>query len=140
MDDYLSVNSAKTLADMAEMARVAEMNDLLAMAAEPNPSAYSFSDTQFEIIRKYVLDFQASLDEEHDIGLLLTNFGQTMLMEVTQIGFERSVLMVFRGYVNGRQSTLIQHISQLSFLLTSVPKDPNAPKRKIGFNANWAEQ
>ena len=139
MDDYLSANSAKTLADIAE-ARVAEMNDLLAIVAEPNPSAYSFSDTQFEIIRKYVLDFQASLDEEHDIGLLLTNFGQTMLMEVTQIGFERSVLMVFRGYVHGRQSTLIQHISQLSFLLTSVPKDPNAPKRKIGFNANWAEQ
>lgn len=104
------------------------------------PVAYSYSDTQFEIIKKYVLDFQKSLDQEHDIGLLLTNFGQTMLMEVTHIGFEKSVLMVFRGFVNGREATLIQHISQLNFLLTSVPKEPEKPKREIGFTANRAEQ
>lgn len=107
---------------------------------EPLPIAHSYSDTQFEIIRKYVLNFQASLDQEHDVGLLLTNFGHSILMEVTQISYEKSVLMVFHGFVNGRESTLIQHISQLNFLLTSVPKDPQKPKRKIGFIANWAEQ
>lgn len=104
------------------------------------PAMHMFSDSQFEIIKKYVLDFQSRLDKNHDVGLLLTNFGQSMLMEVTQIGYEESVLMVFRGFVNGRESTLIQHISQLNFLLTSVPKDPEKPKRKIGFTSNWAEQ
>lgn len=29
---------------------------------------------------------------------------------------------------------LIQHVSQLSFLLTAVQKEPNRPKRKIGFS------
>ena len=118
-----------------------QIPDLSRITATPyNPAAYSFSDTQFEIIRKYVKNFQASLDSEHDVGILLTNFGQSVLMEVTEIGYEESVLMVFRGYVNGRMSTLIQHISQLNFLLTSVPKAPEQPKRKIGFTANWAEQ
>ena len=99
----------------------------------PSPITYSYSDTQFEIIRRYVQDFQAGLDPEHDVGFLLTHFGQTVLMEVTEIGYEYSALMVFKGYVNGQFATLIQHISQLSFLLTAVPKEPDVPKRTIGF-------
>lgn len=106
----------------------------------PPPIAYSFSDTQFEIIKKYILDFQESLDEEHDVGIMLTNFGSTIVMEVTEIGCEKSVLMVFRGFVNGRISTLIQHINQLNFLLTSIPKSPQKPHRTIGFTANCGEQ
>lgn len=102
----------------------------------PAPIVYSYSDTQFEIIKRYVLDFQASLDPEHDVGLMLTNFGQKMLMAVTDIGYEKSVLMVFRGYVDGKEATLIQHVSQLNFLLMAVPKDPDKPKRKIGFSAD----
>lgn len=97
------------------------------------PVVYSYSDTQFEIIRRYVLEFQASLDDEHDVGLLLTNFGQTTLMEVTEIGYEESVLMVFRGYVKGNMATLIQHVSQLNFLLMAVPKAADQPRRVIGF-------
>lgn len=111
-----------------------------AALSRPIPSSMSYSDTQFEIIRKYVLDFQAGLDKDHDVALLLTNFGQSVLMEVTEIGYEESVLMVFRGYVNGRMSTLIQHVSQLNFLITSVSKDPEKPKRKIGFSATQEEK
>lgn len=106
----------------------------------PPPMAYSFSDTQFEIIKKYVLDFQRQLDNEHDIGVMLTNFGNTVVMEITEIGYEKSVLMVFRGFVNGRKATLIQHINQLNFMLTTVPKPKEKPHRTIGFTANWGEQ
>ena len=52
-----------------------------------SPIAYSYSDTQFEIIKKYILDFQKSLDKEHDVGVMLTNFGSNMLMQVTEIGY-----------------------------------------------------
>lgn len=97
------------------------------------PIAYSYSDTQVELIKKYVLEYQASLDPDRDVALLLTHFGNSILMEVTHIGYEESVLIVFKGYVNGRESTLIQHVSQLNFLLTSVEKAPELPKRQIGF-------
>ena len=63
----------------------------------------------------------------------ITNFGHSVTMHVTEIGYEKSVLMIFKGYVNGKMSTLIQHISQLNFLLTSVPKENDRPKRPIGF-------
>ena len=102
----------------------------------PSPIANTYSDQQFEIIKKYILRFQASLDNEHDVGVLMTNFGSTVLMQVTSIGYEKPVLMVFNGYVDGREATLIQHVSQLNFLLTSVPKSPDVPKRKIGFNVD----
>jgi len=98
------------------------------------PHWYMWSDTQFEIIKKYVEDFEASLDQEHEVGLMLTNFGQSILMQVTEIGYEKSVLMVFKGIVNGNPATLIQHINQLSFMLTAVPRsEPEKPKAKIGF-------
>lgn len=97
------------------------------------PNWYMWSDTQFELIKRYIEEFEASLDPEHEVGVMLTNFGQSVLMQVAEIGYEKSVMLVFKGYVNGRPSTLIQHINQLNFLLTTVDKDPEKPKRKIGF-------
>lgn len=97
------------------------------------PAAYSYSDTQYEIIKEYIQEFEESLDDEHEVGVMLTNFGHSVTMQVTEISYEKSVLMIFRGYVNGVKATLIQHVSQLNFLLTSVPKESGRPKRRIGF-------
>lgn len=77
----------------------------------PLPIAYSYSDTQFEILSKYIKDFEKTLDSEHEVGLILTKFCQSLTMQVTEIGYEESVLMIFKGYVNGKISTLIQHVS-----------------------------
>ena len=98
-----------------------------------------WSDEQFDILKRYIQEFEESLDCEHEVGIMMTNFGQTVLMSVTQIAYEYPVLMVFKGYVNGREATLIQHISQLSFMLTSVEKEPDRPKRQIGFSSKEQE-
>lgn len=97
------------------------------------PIQHMWSDTQFEIIKKYITEYEKTLDSEHEVAVWLTNFGQSILMKVINITYEESVLLVFKGYVNGKMSTLIQHINQLNFLLTSVEKEPDRPKRKIGF-------
>lgn len=99
----------------------------------PTPASLAYSDTQFEILKRYIQEFEASLDDEHEVALRLTNFGSSITMSVVDIGYEESVLLVFKGYINGQYSTLIQHVSQLNFLLTSVPKDPDRPKQRIGF-------
>lgn len=98
------------------------------------PTHYMFSDAQFEIIKKYIQDFENTLDTEHAVGVMLTNFGQSILMQVEEITYEKSVVLVFKGIVNGQKSTLIQHINQLNFLLTSLPIEQEQPKRKIGFH------
>ncbi len=100
---------------------------------EPPPIAFSYSDTQFEILKKHIQQFEKSLDSDHEVAIFLTHFGQSVMMQVTEIGYEESVLMVFKGYVNGTMSTLIQHINQLNFLLTSFQKEPERPARRVGF-------
>lgn len=97
------------------------------------PIQHMWADEQFEVIKQYVEDFEARLDNEHEVGMMLTNFGQSVLMQVISITYRNPVLLIFKGFVNGRESTLIQHINQLSFLLTTVEKEPERPKRKIGF-------
>ncbi|MBP3816886.1 MAG: hypothetical protein J6H31_01170 [Butyrivibrio sp.] len=113
-----------------------DVSSLLAantLAVKPLPVSYSYSDTQFEILMKYIKEYEATLDASHEVGIMLTNFGSIITMRVVQIGYEESVLMVFKGYVNGKMSTLIQHVSQLNFLLTAVEKPSDRPKQKIGF-------
>lgn len=97
------------------------------------PAQHMWADEQFEILKKYIQAFENSLDPEHEVGIMMTNFGQSVLMYVTHVSYEDPVLMVFKGFVNGREATLIQHINQLNFMLTSVEKEPDRPKRKIGF-------
>ena len=84
------------------------------------PAQHMWADEQFEILKKYIQNYENTLDSEHEVGLMMTNFGQ-------------SVLMVFNGYVNGKQSTLIQHINQLNFLLTSIKLNNHEEKHRIGF-------
>ena len=97
------------------------------------PIKHVWSDEQFEILKKYIQDFERSLDPTHEVGVMMTNFGQSIIMQVTEITHEYPVLLIFKGYVNGRYATLIQHINQLNFMLTSIEKEPDRPKRTIGF-------
>lgn len=103
------------------------------------PIQHMWANEQFEILKRYIQDFEQSLDAEHEVGIMMTNFGQSVLMNVHQITFEDPVLMVFKGYVNGREATLIQHINQLNFMLTSIKKESDHPKCQIGFITNQNE-
>lgn len=95
---------------------------------------YRNADYQYELIVDEINSFQDNLDDAHEVGVYLASFGQSVLMNVTNIGYANPSIIFFYGYVNGKESTLIQHVNQLSFLLTSVEKaDPDKPARRIGF-------
>ena len=77
-----------------------------------------------EQIRK----FEADLDQNHEIAIRLASFGTSILMAVEDVGYQNP------GKVNGEEAQLIQHTSQLNFLLLAVQKpDPQKPPRRIGF-------
>lgn len=95
---------------------------------------YQLADWKYENVVEQIKGFQDQLDEDHEVGLLLTAFGTSVLMQVTDIGYQNPDLLYFYGYVNGTKAQLIQHSSQLNFLLTSVEKeDKSKPARRIGF-------
>lgn len=64
-------------------------------------------------------------------------FGTSMIMQVTDIAYQNPDMLYFYGYINGNETQLIQHISQLNFALMAVKKDePERPPRRIGFTAD----
>lgn len=96
---------------------------------------YSLADYQYEILMKSIHNFESSLDDNQEIAIQLASFGQSILMHVTDIGYSNPSLIHFYGYVNDKKTELIQHVSQLNFLLTTITKlDPNKPARRMGFN------
>lgn len=79
--------------------------------------------------------YQSSLSDTEDVAMMLVQFNQSMTILVKQIGYSGYNLVCFHGEdMNGKPIELIQHVQQLNFLLTVVPKsEPEAPKRQIGF-------
>ena len=97
------------------------------------------ADGNAEQIAYYLLaearEFQANLPDAEDVAMALVNFGQFTTLLVESIGNIGYNLVRFSGKdSNGKPMELIQHVSQIDFYLTVVPKEtPETPKRKIGF-------
>lgn len=104
-------------------------------AIPTNPNlASEFHDRLVQMINK----FDEELDQDHEVGMRLVTFGQSITFHVEDIGYWNPSLIRFYGKLeNGSPVELIQHVSQISFLLMAVKRlNPEQPKRKIGFNAD----
>ncbi|WP_306010448.1 DUF6173 family protein [Bacillus sp. MMSF_3328] len=94
------------------------------------------ADTIAEELHSAANEFQSKLDENHEVGVMLASFGQTITVNITGIGYKGKKLIKFIGNLadNGTPVELLQHVSQLNFLLVSLPKEtPEEPKKTIGF-------
>jgi hypothetical protein len=89
----------------------------------------------FKKLSHYMDEFDKSLNQEHEVGIKLVNFGQTVQFTVHNIGYYNPKLICFYGEMpDGSAIQLIQHVNQINFLLTAVKrKNPEEPKRPIGF-------
>lgn len=86
-------------------------------------------------------EYSSILNQNQDIGMMLVNFGQVITIVVENIGFSGYNLIYFSGKTpDGKPQYLIQHINQLNFLLTPVPRpEPEKPKNPIGFNTAFSD-
>lgn len=95
---------------------------------------YKLADWKYEKIMEEIYNFEQELDNEHEVALKLASFGTNITMVVTSVGYQNPDMLYFYGYVNGQVAQLIQHISQLNFLITAIErKDKSKPARRIGF-------
>ena len=82
---------------------------------------------------KYIEEFEKSLDKDHEVGIRLVSFDKNLTINVSNIGYFNPSLIIFEGELeDGSKVKLIQHISQINFLLLAVKKRHKS-KRKIGF-------
>lgn len=105
---------------------------------EINASKIQLSSTAEQVAMNLcneIQRFQSSLSDTEDVAMMLVQFNQSMTILVKQIGYSGYNLVCFHGEdMNGKPLELIQHVQQLNFLLTVVPKsEPESPKRQIGF-------
>ena len=69
-----------------------------------------------------------------DVCVNLASFGQSLIMDVETIKYQNPNLLYFYGKVNDMDAQLIQHMTQLNFLLLARQKSkPNEDPRRIGF-------
>lgn len=77
--------------------------------------------------------FQNSLDASHEVGIQLANFGIASEIRIRAITYYNPKLIEFIGVRDGRQVSLVQHISQLNFLLVALPAEKPEEPYRIGF-------
>ena len=89
-------------------------------------------------LMKMVQEFEDELDEEHEVGMSLVSFGSSKTFHVTQMEYNDPNLIVFHGKLeDGAEVQLIQHVSQINFLLMATRRqNPQKPKKQIGFAMN----
>ena len=95
----------------------------------------STAEEFYQRLEAQIRDFDQQLDQDHEVGVKLVTFGQAVTFHVSGLGYYNPALIFFYGETaEGEKVQLIQHVSQISFMLMSIPKrDPNEPKRPFGF-------
>lgn len=94
----------------------------------------SQAETQFKIIMDTIKQFEVRIDDEHEVAIKVTMLGGTNMFSISEIDFFEPSTIHYKGWVNGQPAELLQHVSQMNFLLLAVPKAvPEKPKAAIGF-------
>jgi hypothetical protein len=106
-----------------------------------NPQFESIKENQAsEFCQKLydqIMEFDSKLDNDKQVAVRLVSFGQSVSFAVTGLGYSNPSLIRFFGIMpDGSPVELIQHVSQISFLLTTaVRENPEEPKLPIGFRS-----
>jgi len=141
LDDALKglKRSMPELDDLSKPA-MPRLLDLRLPPIPPNPPIENAKDNYasafYERLAKMIEEFDESLDDAHEVGVRLVSFGQTVVFHLEDMGYYNPSLITFRGHTeNGDPVELIQHVSQISILLTKLPRqDSDEPKEPFGFS------
>ena len=88
-------------------------------------------------LERVFYSFMAELNPDEELGLALTSFGAIRQIRVESVKALGPNLLQIDGYEADQPVVLVQHISQLSFLLVplKLASPEQEPLRKIGFSA-----
>ncbi|MFD1880205.1 DUF6173 family protein [Paracoccus pacificus] len=87
-----------------------------------------------------VKEFQEKLPENYELGIQLANFGGEKALHVRGMGFRNPNIIEFYGLLDGeKQVAVVQHVSQLNFLLIAVPPATEDAPYRIGFGARLSD-
>lgn len=97
--------------------------------AQKSPAQWAY-----ERIIMYIQNFEAQLDNDHEVGLGLAG-GNTGVIRIEGLGYYEPDIVTYYGInESGARTQLIQHVSQLNVSLVASPKHIDQPEpTRIGF-------
>jgi hypothetical protein len=121
---------------MQRIPRIPELRNPLVENVERN-----LASEFYKKLVQWINEFDASLDNAHEVGVRLVSFGQAIVFHLNDVGYWNPSLIIFGGCTEeGEPVQLIQHVSQISILLMKLPrKNPTEPKKPIGFHTEIAQ-
>jgi hypothetical protein len=83
-------------------------------------------------------EFMNGLKPNEEVAVALSSFGIEHTVVVESVQAINPNLIIIRGFEQGRPAVLVQHLSQMSFLLIPLQVDLGcaSPRRKIGFQVD----
>ncbi|MBI2823595.1 MAG: hypothetical protein HYX69_02765 [Planctomycetia bacterium] len=116
-------------------AATAEFQEAMARryAAEASARETAAVDKTRDRLARLITEFDTELDDSEEVGMQLASFGQTVVFRIEEIGYLEPSLLIFSGESEtGGRVRLVQHVSQLSFLLVALKRsDPSEPKKPL---------
>ena len=132
----MSIKGTSNLGTLNQTLSSLELSSNIAQAVKGDELIrnYKLADWIYEKLKEQIREFESQLDDNTEVSLLLASFGASVAISVREISYQNPYLIYFKGYVNGKPAQLIQHINELNFLMTTVPKrNPSKPANRIGF-------
>lgn len=106
--------------------------DLASISARLTPP--NMAEYAVDAIYKEISDFESSLDEDHEMGMSIVGGPAGVCLHVREIYRYGTDKLVFDGVnSDGSPLRLMQHLSQLNFLMISAKKIGQTAAR-IGFH------
>ena len=119
------------------------INKMIQELSNANAAAESAKSAagMHERIVKLINDFEKNLNPDLEAGVRLVSFGKTVQFHIQNLGYWNPNIIIFYGMLeDGTPVQMVQHMSQLSFLLVAMKRrNPEAPRRCIGFSAESPE-
>jgi hypothetical protein len=106
----------------------------------PNPlieiAKFNLASVFAEKLVKRINAFNIDLDPEHEVGIKLVSFGQSIIFYLEDITYSNPSLICLQGKnESGEPVELIQHVSQINIFLMKMPvNSPVQPKKVYGFH------
>jgi len=113
--------------DGQQLAENSERPEALKGDAGKSPAQWAY-----ERIINYIQKFEESLDAEHEVGMGFVG-SDSGTLTIQGMGYFAPDIITFYGAdAGGSKRQLIQHVSQLSVMLTAAPR-LKSPAQRIGF-------
>lgn len=124
-NDFLN----RTFSRESLMLDASYLDNIMKKATNINPAKWTY-----ERIVKEIDSFEAELSSDEEIGARFVSTPGSSVFHIEDLGFLGPDLIIFYGTNEHRRPIqLIQHYTQISILLTAIPKISEQPRR-IGFD------